>query len=481
MGTFGTPFLLIELVCVAVAIFIVMENRSPQSTFAWAMALIAFPIVGLGLYVLFGRDLKAFSRARKLVRQDVHTESSLAPAEQHAPAHAIAQLEDESRTVYKRRLLRLARNNSNSALTVRNRLALLQDADEAYPQLVADIIAARHSIHLEFYIWASDAFTERLKVLLAEKVRSGVEVRLLFDPIGSFTDLRLTYIREMRALGIDMRPFSPLYRIHTVGYRNHRKIAVIDGQVGHLGGMNIGQETIDGGGEFDRWRDTQVRIEGDAVISLQNVFAVDWYNATGQRIEVVSPPADSALDEAYLPVQITTSGPDSEWEAIRQLYFYMILSAEHHVYLQSPFFILDTSIAEALKAAALAGVDIRIMIAERGAYYQVPYWAANTYAREMVAAGVRVYLYRGGYLHAKAISIDGEICSVGSANMDNRSFSINYEINAIIYDRAVAEQLERTFTRDLERCVEFDGDDYDARNVLVRLRDSTARLLSPLL
>lgn len=470
-----------ELICLAVAVFIVMENRSPQSTFAWAITLVAFPFVGLGLYVLFGRNLKVFSRARKLVRQDVHAESALPAPHQDGPAQTIDLLEGESRTVYKRRLLQLARNNSNSALTVRNQLRLLQDAAEAYPLLISDLLAAQRSIYLEFYIWASDDFTERLKALLAEKVRAGVEVRLLYDPIGSLTDLNWGYVREMQALGIDMRPFSPLYRIHTIGYRNHRKIAVIDGRIGYLGGMNIGQETIDGGGEFNHWRDTQVRLVGDAVVSLQNVFAVDWNNATGEQIDTAAPAPLEEFADAYLPVQITTSGPDSEWEAIRQLYFFMILSAEHHVYLQSPFFVVDASIAEALKAAALAGVDIRIILTERGARYQVPYWAANTYAREMVAAGVRVFFYQGGYFHSKAVSIDGEICSIGSANMDIRSFSINYEINAIIYDRATTQQLEETFLDDLTRCVEFDPVEYDGRSVLSRLRDSAARLLSPLL
>jgi cardiolipin synthase len=310
-----------------------------------------------------------------------------------------------------------------------------------------------------------------------------VEVRLLYDPIGSFGDLRWKYIREMRAGSIKMYPFSPIYFFHTIGYRNHRKIAVIDGKIGYLGGLNIGQEHIDGGEEFSSWRDTHLRLVGESASVLQAIFAVDWYNATSEKLsaEIYFPPSNLDPTQADLPIQITTSGPDSQWQAIRQLYFFMILSAERHVYLQSPFFIIDASIAEALKAAALAGVDVKVMLAPRGAGNQMPYWAAHTYIKEMSEAGVQVYFYQNGYFHPKTLNIDTEICSIGSANMDIRSFSINYEVNAIIYDKAVAQQLAQDFFNDMAHCTEFCLEDYEKSNVLLKLRDSIARLFSPLL
>jgi cardiolipin synthase len=409
----------------------------------------------------------------------------------------IARLEQQGPV--RHRLMRLVRRNSHSALTTNNIVAIQQDASVHYPSLIADIEAARYAVYLQYYIWADDPFTQGLKAILIDAVKRGVEVRILYDPIGSGQKLTRRYRREMRDGGIHMAPASALWRLHTLSYRNHRKIAVIDGRIGYIGGMNIGQEQLDGGGGFDRWRDTQVRIEGDGSTVLQVVFMIDWYNATGEdlfgveripvlRRQMQEDAAESDVrahaepSAARIPTQILTSGPDSEWRAIRQLYFAMIVSAQRRVVLQSPFFILDSTIAEALKSAALSGVRVQVMVGARGdGPNQAPYWAANTYMAEVAMAGVEVYLYETGYLHAKTISIDGEVCSIGSANLDIRSFSINYEINTVLYDAALACELEAAFERDLEGCTRFDVAEYEKRPIFSRLKDSAARLLSPLL
>ncbi len=388
--------------------------------------------------------------------------------------------------------MRLVRHNSHSALTTRNRVAIQQDASAHYPSLMDDLKGARHTIHLQYYIWADDPFTRELKAILAERARNGVEVRLLYDPIGSFFKLTRRYKRELAESGVRWAPVSALYRLHTISYRNHRKIAVIDGRIGYTGGMNIGQEHLDGGRDFDGWRDTHVRIEGEGAAVLQAVFLTDWHNATSEDIFAaghfpslqpdVQPVSATDGESAYEPVQILTSGPDSEWRANRQLYFAMIVSAQHRVRLQSPFFILDATITEALTSAALAGVDVEVMVGARGeGWNQAPYRAANTYIAEVAAAGARIYLYEKGYLHAKTIVIDGEVCSIGSANLDIRSFSINYELNAVIYDRRRAQELEAAFACDLEGCKVFSLGEYKRTSVLNRLGDSAARLLSPLL
>ncbi len=229
----------------------------------------------------------------------------------------------------------------------------------------------------------------------------------------------------------------------------------------------------------------------EAAAVLQLVFMIDWYNATGEDLFSADrfpslgsgfAPDESDPGGGYRPVQILTSGPDSEWQAIRQLYFFMIMSAQRRVRLQAAFFVLDAPSSEALKAAALAGVEVELMISDRGeGLNQTPYWAANTYLAEIAAAGARIYMYEKGYLHAKTISIDGEVCSIGSANLDIRSFSINYEINAVLYDAQLARELEAAFERDLEGCRLFDAAEYRHRPISVRLRDSVARLFSPLL
>jgi cardiolipin synthase len=318
---------------------------------------------------------------------------------------------------------------------------------------------------------------------LTTKARAGVEIRLLYDPVGSHAHLTSAYVRNLEAAGVRVAPTSPLYHAHTISYRNHRKITVVDGTIGYTGGMNIGQEQLDGGDGFDAWRDTQVRIVGEAAAVLQAVFMVDWYNAVGETLfsSAYYPqnPAETTADD--VPVQILTSGPDSQWAAIRQLYAFMVASAQDHVFVQSPYFIPDSTLAEALRTAALAGVDVRIMISARPSGNPLPDWAGNTYMADIVASGVRIYRYEKGYLHAKTLSVDSTVCSIGSANIDIRSFSINYELNAVLYSERLAKELEADFERDLAGCSEFDVAEYEKRSRPSRFRDSVARLLSPLL
>jgi cardiolipin synthase len=364
-----------------------------------------------------------------------------------------------------------------------NRLEILQDASQKYPRLLADIEAAQNSIHLLYYIWEEDEFTESLKRLLVRKAKAGVQVRVLVDAHGAGVSRR--YMRELGENGVQMYIYYnywSLYKLHTISYRNHRKIAVIDGNIGYTGGLNISQEHLTGGRFFSSWRDTHLRVEGEAVRALQSIFATSWYNTTAERPDAGAyyPPMTDFVGE-HLPIQITASGPDSQWAAIRQLYFLMITSAERHIYIQSPFFIPDDSILEALKAAALGGIDVRLMCAPRGSVYAVPYRAANTYFAELAAAGVRIYLYQKGYFHPKTVNVDSVVCSVGTANMDIRSFSINYEVNAVIYHRKTAEQLACDFQRDMANCVEFSLVEYNRRNAFARFYDSLARLTSPLL
>jgi cardiolipin synthase len=472
----------LTLYAVTMCVFLISENRRPQSTLAWMLVFIFAPGIGALIYVFFGRDQKAFSKQNKLLRQDLEANAIavLSPLLSEQDAE-IARLENES--ISHRKLMMLVRRNSHSALTKRNHVEIQQDAAEFYPSMIRDIESARHSIHLQYFIWGADPFTEGLKKTLSEKARAGVEVRLLYDPMGSQAHVGRGYVRDMVAAGIRMAPTSPLYRLHTISYRNHRKITVIDGVIGYTGGMNIGQEHLSGGEGFDFWRDTQLRIWGEGAALLQAVFMVDWYNAVKENLffQPYFPLAAMQSADGDVPVQILTSGPDSQWAAIRQLYSFMIVSARQHVFIQSPFFIPDPTLAEALMSAALSGVDVKLMLSARPSGNRLPDWAGNTYITDIIAAGVRVFLYQRGYLHAKTISIDSEICSVGSANIDIRSFSINYEINAVLYSKRLAKKLEKDFEQDLLHCTEFNTTAYQNRNAALRFRDSVARILSPLL
>lgn len=482
LGAWSVSAVLFTLYAVAASVFIISDNRRPQSTFAWILLFILLPGFGLVIYVLFGRELRDFSRKPGMIHHDLDRGPEALRTLLEAQDTALADL--ESRRGPQGRLARLVRYNGHSALTRENRVEILQDARDFYPRLVEDLKQAKESIHLQFFIWASDAFGQELKRILLAKAAEGVLVRILYDPLGSLFRMNPRYRWELQSGGIAIAPYAPLYRLHTISYRNHRKIAVIDDIIGYTGGLNIGQEHIDGGRRFDGWRDTQVRFVGTAAVVLQAIFAVDWENAVGEDLlhERHFPHVPPSTSDEDIPVQITVSGPDSRWRAIRQLYFAMINSARHHVWIQTPFFILDDTLAEAMKTAALAGIDVQVMLGDIGTGPGLPYWAANTYMAEVGGAGVKFHIYRRDrYFHPKTICLDSEVCSIGSANMDIRSFSINYELTALIYDRDRTQELERAFIADRQDCTEFSVEAYRRSRSLARFRDSAARLLSPLL
>lgn len=461
--------------------FIVLENRSPQSTFAWLLLFWVVPVLGFILYLFAGRGWRAFSKERQLA----HNEIGAALLEDLRPILSrreeyVERIARERPGCLKKKLLGRLERSRGSMLTGFNEVEILQDAREKYPRLLADIRAAQHHIHLNYYIWNEDPFTIELKDVLIERAKAGVEVRCLYDASGGA--LSRGYRQELTDAGVGIHPYleyRSFTRLHSINYRSHRKIAVIDGRVGYVGGLNLDAEQLDPPG-FMTWRDTHLRVRGEAAQALQSVFAVSWFNTTGESI--CGPSYYPSVEvTTFLPVQITNGGPDSQWQAIRQLYFLMITAAEEKIYLQSPFFIPDETILEALRSAALAGVDVRLMFTPRGTTYQVPYRAAHTYYEQVAAAGARIYLYQDGYFHPKTLNIDGAVVAVGTANMDVRSFSLNYETMAVIYDPDKAKELEEQFFRDMEHCREWKLGVYRRAPFFLRLRDSLYRLASPLL
>ena len=465
---------------VSVTAALALQNRSPQSTFAWSLLFVLMPPAALVTYVMFGRGRHVFSRelttAKLLEQSTLADRAARVVAAQPAAIAGLAATQGEYA-----RVAGMLWASGRSPLTTGNGLEILQNASRKYPRLLDDIRAASQSIHLLYYEWATDAFTETVAEALRERVRHGVEVRILYDPVGSYFMLKRQYVEGLRRDGIQMQPFSSVYQLHTISYRSHRKLAIIDGLVGYSGGLNMTEKHLTGPKGFTGWRDTHSRVTGEAVTVLQSVFATMWTNATGEDLfnERYFPKPLATLPG--VPIQVVSAGPDSRWETIRQAYLAMIALARDHVYLQSPFLILDTSVAEAMKTAALAGVDVRVMIAPGGGELSPAYRAGMTYAADLARAGVRVLLYQGAYFHSKTICVDSRICSIGSANIDIRSFSINYETNLVVYDEAVTRELESDFLADMKHCVPFDADEYDAHKVSSRLVDSLMRLGSPLI
>jgi cardiolipin synthase len=476
---------LIVIYAIIVAVFMVLENKSPQMTIAWIFAFLLLPILGPVAYFLFGRDYRAFSRKNKLLRQELNEKLSKATylvETFNQQESDIETLKQNGPLIYSR-VAEMMRRNANANLLPFNNLEILQNGQEKYPRLLADLRAAQHSIHMEYYEWASDPFMDEVKAVLLERAKAGVKVRILFDPIGSFYMLNRKDVKELNAGGVKMLEWSPLLALHTASYRSHRKIVVIDGKIGYTGGLNMAETYLKGPekGKFTGWRDTHSRVTGQIVWALQGSFAIQWYNTTKEHLTDVAYYPPLAEQPGYLPLMMVNSGPDSAWKGIRNLYFALVNGATDHIYVQSPFFILDEGLAEAFAAAARTGVDVQVMLAPDGPDGGFAYRAGWTYAENMAEAGVKIFHYQGDYFHAKTIMVDSVICSIGSANMDIRSFNINYESNLVVFDAAKTRELEEDFRNDLAKCVKFDVEVYKNSNVFGRARDSLMRLASPLL
>lgn len=343
---------------------------------------------------------------------------------------------------------------------------------------------AKKYIHVQYYIIRNDEVWQDIEKVLIEKAHEGVEVRVLFDSMGCRTMHKRDWDR-LKCEGIRVAEFFPaiLGQLQMrVNYRNHRKIVVIDGKVGFVGGFNVGREYIGKDEKFGYWRDTHLCIEGAAVTSLAVRFVLDWNYAAHENLFLEDhlfeiPQYDR---HGFDPVQIISSGPDSQTKTIHDNYLHLIHSARNHVYIQTPYFIPDASILDALKIASRSGVDVRIMIPCKPDHPFV-YWATYSYIGEMVAAGAKCYVYNNGFLHAKTLSIDGMVACVGTANMDIRSFGLNFEVNATIYSERTVQRLERAFENDMTMSTQVTRKIYEERNLLIRFKEQFSRLLSPLL
>jgi cardiolipin synthase len=467
--------LLVSFDVVAIFTLIFFERRDPESVLAWLFAVVTLPVVGFVLYLVFG--FKYFkSRAFGLKSTGdqailARVRQGLEPGVPDQTEHNIAQLPEYAD------LARLLWADSAAFLTVGNRVEVFTNGSDKFEALFQEIHAARSHIHLEYYLLRDDALGERLLQALEAKAREGVEVRLLYDDLGNEIS-RLRY-RTLVQAGAKVSGFyrallpSVGFRIN---YRNHRKIAVIDGTVGFTGGFNIGEEYL-GHGPLGPWRDSAVRIHGEAVRALQLRFLLDWNYATKERLKFAAPYFTTASPVGSAAVQIVSGGPDTTWNPPREQYVKMVGSAKRTCYLQTPYFIPDVSVMTALRIAALSGVDVRVMIPTKPDQPFV-HWASLSNVGELLDAGVRAFSYDDGFLHAKTITIDDAVTSIGSANWDLRSFKWNFESNAVIYDPAFAERYRHSFEDDMTKSTEITSASYAKRSGGVRFKEAICRLFS---
>ena len=479
--------LLFQVYLAITVVVLLLDNREPAETFAWLFIFVLMPVVGFIAYLIFGRNWKRAYDKRGPLPQFVskHLLTLFKPLTDQQESRTKDIVENEMGI--QDDIVRLLFKNAQALLTKGNHVDLYFHGQEKFDALKKDLRAAKKFIHLEYFIWRSnDLLGQELKAILMEKARAGVEVRILYDFTGCFFRLHSKYIRDLRSAGVEIYAFFNYlsnFKIHTINYRNHRKIVVIDGEVAYTGGMNVGQEYIDGGKRFASWRDTHMRVQGEAVDILQAIFAIDWYNTTSnedvlhEKYFLINQRSDS---DGSIPMQLPTSGYDSRWPSILHSYFSVITMAQKYIYLTTPYFIPEPSVLTALKTAAMRGVDVVILLT--GVPDQLlPYWAAFSYFDELLSSGVKIYHYKDGFMHAKTMTCDDVLCSVGTANFDIRSFKLNYEVNAMMYDKKITQQLNDQFAKDLEHAREYTLADLKRKSFGVRMRNSLVRLMSPLM
>ena len=373
--------------------------------------------------------------------------------------------------------------NNAAFLTTDNEVTIYTDGRQKFDALLNDIIQAKDYIHIQYYIFRNDNLGKSILTALEQKLTEGVEVKMLYDDMGSRT-LSLKDFKSFRKNGGQVEAFFPsklpLINLR-MNNRNHRKIVIIDGQIGYVGGFNVGDEYLGLKKKFGYWRDTHLRIVGDAVNALQLRFMLDWSSqSTRDNLQYEDRYFPDVNSGGTIGVQIASSGPDEAWEQIKYGYLKMIASAKESIYIQSHYFIPDQAFLDAVKIAALGGVNVNIMIPNKPDHPFV-YWATYNNVASLLEAGVNIYHYDNGFLHSKCIVIDDEIASVGTANMDHRSFTLNFEINAFIYDIQVAHQLRAAFENDLHVSYRLTQELYDQRSLWIKFIEGIARLLSPIL
>ena len=460
-------------VVVAAMIKVLMDNRQPAKTMAWVLVLSFMPIVGIILYFFLGQN----TRKERMISQrslDQLTKRSMLE---------FAEQRDLRLPKSYRALIKLFTNQSLSLPFKDNEVDICTDGYQFFLSLLRDIGTAEHHIHLDTYIIEDDPLGNLIADVLIDKARQGVEVRLVYDDMGCWKT-RNRFFERMREGGVDTRSFMPVkflsFFSSKVNYRNHRKLCIIDGRVGYIGGMNIALRYVKG--DKMPWRDTHLRIVGGAVYAIQKAFLIDWYFVDRTLItdHAYYPEPDSRIDNNCL-AQIVTSSPVQPWPDIMQGYVRILLEARRYVYMETPYFLPTEPILFAMRTAALAGVDVRLMIPMRTDAKLVE-WASISYVMETLEAGVKVYLYQAGFNHSKILISDDFLCSCGSSNIDFRSFENNFESNAFFYDSALALRMKKVFLDDLQQCVPIEKvQRLMRRPFLLRLWESIIRLLSPLL
>lgn len=455
---------------------VLLENRQPAKTIAWTVVLVMLPILGLVIFYFFGQNVR---KERYISRRQYNLLTRRMMADiRHLPARITPP--------HYAQLIRLFEHTNKAVLTVAERIDGYGSGAEWVIALLREIAAARETIHMETYIIEDDPVGRLVRDALADKAREGVAVRLIYDDVGCW-DVKNRFFKPLQESGAEVAAFLPVRfpsLTHKVNYRNHRKVCVIDNRVGFIGGMNLAMRYVSR--RMRPWRDMHLRLEGGAVADLQRLFMSDWSFVMGGNTDSIkirsSLPAPTKEDVTFADclVQIVPSNPVSRYPEIMYGMTWIIQHARRYLYIQTPYFMPTEPVLQALQTAAMSGVDVRLMVPDRPDGFWLR-WVNDSYFTSVLQAGIRVYTYQNGFLHSKCAVADDDWCTVGSSNMDFRSFENNFEANAFIYGEAGAVAVRNHFLEDLKQCEEVKLDVWKHRSYRRRLLESYTRILAPLL
>jgi cardiolipin synthase len=457
--------------------WILMVKREATSAVAWCLLVFFLPFVGTLFFILFGYQHVRWPLKRKQRHKQQYRQSLPSDRLEAIPGSAAAVEPDSSW----RGMAQLAQRFGGFPLTSNNDVTFYYQGRPAYDAMLDALRSAHQHIHLETFILQPDATGRQFLDVLASKAREGVEVRLLYDAMGSYRTHR-RFLRELTAAGgkaAAFLPLNPLRRRIQVNLRNHRKILVVDGRVAFTGGLNVGDEYLGKNPRFGFWRDTHLRVRGPAVAGLQYVFLEDWDFACGEALRGPNyfPPPEATGD---CQVQVIHSGPEQDINSIREIYFAAILRARRRLWIASPYFVPDAGLRDALCLAGYLGLDVRLLCQYHPDKW-IPLFAGRYYWTDVLEAGVKVYQYTKGMMHSKVVLVDGEWASVGTANLDNRSLHLNFEVNCLIYSQSAVAELEQAFRNDLRESIRLSEAVFERRPLASRLVENASRLLSPIL
>lgn len=463
---------------------IFISRKKFERIAAWTFTLFV-PFVGLAIYLLIGAGLN--NRTKRMLKA-----KSLSSNENADYVKKQTELIDKQKSVknsfleYKD-LIMLNLNNSDSLLSTNNSLDFICDGEAYVQRLIEDIRNAKQTIHMQFYIFAKDKVSKLILEELIKKAQQGVEVRLLYDSIGSLHTRKRNFKKLKKAGGYVAEFFPPFLNIKFINiyanYRNHRKIVVIDGKIGYTGGTNIREDHMGHKKRLSPWRDANVRVEGGAVYSLQTIFLSDWRYSVGDGKNV-----GYYLNEKYFPdyqekqdvaMQVVYSGPDNSKESIKQCMIKMIVSAKKKICIQTPYFIPDDNFTGSLKLALSSGVEVEIMIPKKIDHISV-YYATMSYINDLMAMGAKIYIYNG-FIHSKVLVVDDKIMTLGSCNIDIRSFSLNFEDNVVIYNKQKVLEYAKIYNDDKNNSTNYTEKDRKKKNIFNKMFVCICRLFSSIL